>query len=46
MRIVGPWVQRGEIVFEETMVKGFGQLPQALSDLFTGDHRGKVLVEV
>ena len=46
LRIVGPWVQRGEIVFEETMVKGFGQLPQALSDLFTGDHRGKVLVEV
>ena len=46
LRIVGPWVQRGEIVFEETVVNGFGQLPQALNSLFTGDHRGKVLVEV
>lgn len=46
LRIVGPWVSKGEIVFEETVVKGFDQLPQALNSLFTGDHRGKVLVEV
>lgn len=46
LRITGPWVQRGELVFEETIVKGFGQLPMALQGLFTGDHRGKVLVEV
>ena len=25
LRIVGPWVQGGEIVFEETVVQGFGQ---------------------
>ncbi|WP_210545920.1 NADP-dependent oxidoreductase [Rhodoferax sp. PAMC 29310] len=46
LRIVGPWVQRGELVFEETVVKGFEALPGALNSLFTGDHRGKVLVEV
>jgi NADPH-dependent curcumin reductase CurA len=44
IRIVGPWVQRGEIVFEETVVHGFERLPQALNQLFTGDHRGKLLV--
>ena len=46
IRIVGPWVQRGEIVFEETVVKGFETLPATLNQLFTGDHRGKLLVEV
>jgi NADPH-dependent curcumin reductase CurA len=46
IRIVGPWVQRGEIVFEETIVKGFERIPAALNSLFTGDHRGKLLVEV
>jgi len=46
IRIVGPWVQRGEIVFEETIVHGFEQLPQALNRLFTGEHRGKLLVDV
>ena len=46
LRIIGPWVQRGELVFEETIVKGFDQLPLALQELFTSDHRGKVLVEV
>lgn len=46
LRIVGPWVQRGELVFEETVVKGFENLPSALNSLFTGDHRGKVIVEL
>ena len=46
IRIVGPWVQRGEIVFEETVVHGFETLPTTLNQLFTGDHRGKLLVEV
>jgi NADPH-dependent curcumin reductase CurA len=42
---VGPWVRAGEIVFEETRVQGFEQLPTALQSLFTGDHRGKLIVE-
>jgi NADPH-dependent curcumin reductase CurA len=44
VRIVAPWVQAGEIVFEETFVDGFEQLPAALNSLFTGEHRGKLLV--
>jgi len=45
-RIVGPMVRRGEILFEETIVQGFEKLPATLSSLFTGDHRGKLLVKV
>jgi len=30
----------------ETVVHGFEHLPAALNSLFTGDHRGKLLVEV
>jgi NADPH-dependent curcumin reductase CurA len=45
LRIVGPWVRSGEIVFEETVVQGFERLPEALNALFTGEHRGKLLVE-
>src|ERR1700761_8797639 len=44
VRIVAPWVRAGQIVFEETVIHGFEQLPGALNALFTGDHRGKLLV--
>ncbi|MET3132298.1 NADPH-dependent curcumin reductase CurA [Oxalobacteraceae bacterium GrIS 1.11] len=44
-RIVAPWVKAGQIVFEETIIDGFEQLPQALNSLFTGEHRGKLLVK-
>ncbi len=43
-RIVAPWVAAGEILFEQTVVDGFDQLPAALNSLFTGAHRGKLLV--
>ncbi len=46
LAIVAPWVKAGELVFEETIVDGFEQLPQALNSLFTGEHRGKLLVRV
>jgi NADPH-dependent curcumin reductase CurA len=45
LRVVGPMVQRGDIVFEETVVHGFEQLPVTLQSLFTSDHRGKLLVQ-
>jgi NADPH-dependent curcumin reductase CurA len=45
VRIVAPWVRAGEIVFEETVIDGFAQLPSALNSLFTGEHRGKLLVK-
>jgi NADPH-dependent curcumin reductase CurA len=44
-RIVAPWVRAGEIVFEESVIDGFAHLPAALNSLFTGEHRGKLLVK-
>ncbi|HEY8026783.1 MAG TPA: NADP-dependent oxidoreductase [Burkholderiaceae bacterium] len=44
--IVEPWVKRREIVFEETFVDGFEQLPEALNMLFDGRNLGKLLVRV
>ncbi|MCW3479426.1 NADP-dependent oxidoreductase [Neisseriaceae bacterium JH1-16] len=41
---VAPWVKSGEIVFEETIVDGFEQLPDALNSLFEGRNLGKLLV--
>ena len=43
---VEPWVNNREIVFEETFVDGFDQLPNALRSLFEGGNRGKMLVRV
>jgi NADPH-dependent curcumin reductase CurA len=46
INIVGPMVKKGQIKYEETVMHGFEILPAALNSLFTGDHRGKLLVEV
>ncbi len=46
IRIVGPWVKSKEIVFEESIIDGFENLPDALNSLFEGRYRGKVLVRV
>jgi len=46
LAIVSPWVKAGELVFEEAIIDGFEQLPSALNSLFTGEHRGKLLVKV
>jgi len=44
--VVGPWVKNREIVFDETFVDGFEQLPEALNMLFEGRNLGKLLVRV
>ncbi len=44
--IVAPWVKSGDIVFEETLIEGFEQLPEALNSLFSGQNLGKLLVKV
>jgi NADPH-dependent curcumin reductase CurA len=46
LAIVAPWVKSGEIVFQETYVDGFEQLPEALNSLFEGKNIGKLLVRV
>jgi len=44
--IVAPWVKKREIVFDETIVDGFEQLPEALNMLFEGKNVGKLLVRI
>ncbi|HEY9718588.1 MAG TPA: NADP-dependent oxidoreductase [Trichormus sp.] len=44
--IVEKWVTNKEIVFEETIIDGFENLPDTLNSLFDGRHRGKVMVRV
>ena len=44
--IVEPWVQSRSIVFDETIVVCFEQLPSALNSLFEGRNTGKLLVRV
>ena len=46
LAIVAPWVKNGEIVFQETYMDGFEQLPEALNSLFEGRNIGKLLVRV
>jgi hypothetical protein len=39
------WVKEGKLKFTETIVHGFGQLPEALLGLFKGENTGKMIVE-
>ena len=39
------WLKEGKLQFEETIVKGFDQLPTALLGLFKGENIGKMVVE-
>ncbi len=42
---LGKWVSEGKIKYRETIIHGFDQLPRALSGLFSGENKGKMLVE-
>ena len=40
------WVQEGRLTYEETIVEGFENIPQAFIDLFSGKNKGKMVVKV
>ena len=40
------WMQEGKITYEETIVKGFENIPQAFMDLFDGKNKGKMIVQI
>lgn len=40
------WIESGELVYEEDIQHGFDQIPQTLTRLFTGQNRGKQLLEI
>jgi NADPH-dependent curcumin reductase CurA len=40
------WLSDGKLKYDETIVKGFDETPQAFLDLFDGKNTGKMVVEV
>jgi len=46
LREVGPWLQDGTVKFEETVVDGIEQAPQAFIGLLKGENTGKMIVRL
>ncbi|HLN73165.1 MAG: NADP-dependent oxidoreductase [Methylococcaceae bacterium] len=40
------WIKEGNLKYQETIIKGFEQLPAAFIGLFNGENKGKMIVEV
>lgn len=40
------WVKEGKLIYSETIVHGFDQIPQAFIDLFDGKNEGKMIVKI
>ena len=40
------WLQDGKLIYTETLVDGFDNIPQAFIDLFEGKNEGKMIVKV
>lgn len=43
---LGTWLKEGKLKYDETIIKGFENTPQAFLDLFDGKNTGKMIVEV
>ena len=43
---LGKWLSEGKLKYEETIVEGFENIPQAFLGLFEGTNLGKQLVKV
>jgi len=46
IRQLADWLRDGKLVYEETIVEGFENIPQAFLDLFEGKNTGKMVVKV
>ena len=40
------WLEEGQLIYTETVVEGFDEIPQAFIDLFNGKNKGKMVVKV
>ncbi|WP_405326462.1 NADP-dependent oxidoreductase [Leeuwenhoekiella sp. LLG6367-2.1] len=40
------WLSEGKLEYEETIVEGFDNIPQAFLDLFEGKNKGKMVVKI
>ncbi|WP_433747070.1 NADP-dependent oxidoreductase [Falsibacillus pallidus] len=43
---LGKWLSEGKLTYEETIVEGFENIPEAFLGLFKGTNRGKQLVKI
>lgn len=39
------WIKEGDLKYQETIIKGFERLPAAFIGLFSGENKGKMIVE-
>lgn len=46
MTQLSSWLLDGKLTFTETIVDGFGSIPQAFIDLFKGKNNGKMIVKI
>lgn len=46
IRDIAGWLQSGKIKYDETIIEGFENTPQAFIDIFDGKKMGKMLVKV
>lgn len=40
------WLQKGKLIYTETVMEGFDNIPQAFLDLFEGKNKGKMVVKL
>ncbi len=45
-RVVGAWLRAGQLRYEQTVVEGLEQAPDALARLLRGDTSGKTLIHI
>ncbi|MDA6071600.1 NADP-dependent oxidoreductase [Flavobacterium sp. AC] len=40
------WFKEGKLIYSETIIEGFDNIPQAFLDLFEGTNQGKMIVKI
>ncbi len=46
MKQLATWLKEGKLTYNETIVEGFDNIPQAFLDLFEGKNKGKMVVKI
>ena len=46
LKSLSKWVDEGKIIYREHILNGLENAPKALSMLFTGENKGKMIIKV